>query len=146
MQRMHQLRYIEGITKRGHMQAIKDEYVTTSEAASILGINRVTLHRWVKQGALRAYSLGPRKVLFKRADLIQLLKPVKGEEVEFTVKERLGRIIPPLTDEQVQQGLAAMRAGRDLGERIARRLGTKPWKPSWEIINEARDERTKQLL
>ena len=128
------------------MQAIKDDYVPTAEAANLLGINRVTLHRWVKQGILRAYSLGPRKVLFKRSDLIELLKPKRGEEAEARIKERLGRIIPPLTDEQVEQGLAAMKAGRALGERIAERRGAQPWKPSWEIINEGRDERTKQLV
>jgi len=128
------------------MQAIKDDYVTTSEAANILGINRVTLHRWVKQGALRAYSLGPRRVLFKRSDLSQLLKPLQAEAPEAHMEERLGRAIQPLTDEQVQQALATMRAGRALGERIAKRRGGKPWKPSWELINEARDERTKQLL
>lgn len=128
------------------MQAIKDDYVTTAEAAGILGINRATLHRWVKKGILRAYSLGPRKVLFNRAELIALLKPKGEADAEARMKERLGRVIPPLTDEQVEQRLAAMRAGRELRERIARRQKGGPWKPSWQIINEARDERTKQLL
>ncbi len=127
------------------MQALKDDYLTTTEAATALGINRVTLHRWVKQGVVRAYALGPRKVLFKRADLVELLKPKHGEDVTVPMKERLGRDIAPLTDEQVDLALAAMKAGQALGERIAQRLGGKPWKPSWELINEARDERTKQL-
>lgn len=123
------------------MQAIKDEYVTTAEAANILGINRVTLHRWAKQGTLRAYSLGPRRVLFKRSDLSELLKPVPVAEVATGMKQRLGRVVEPLSDGQVEQGLVAMRAGRELGERIAKRRGGKPWTPSWELINEARDER-----
>jgi excisionase family DNA binding protein len=146
MQHMNQLAQFHAAARRKPVQAIKDDYVTTSEAANILGINRVTLHRWVKQGTLRAYSLGPRRVLFKRSDLSELLKPMQGEGVDTDMEERLGRVIQPLTEEQAQQALAAVRAGRALGDRIARRREGKPGTPSWELINKARDERAKQLL
>ncbi|MSQ10333.1 MAG: DNA-binding protein [Dehalococcoidia bacterium] len=51
------------------IQPLSDDYVGATQAAAILGISRVTLHRWVKQGVVRAYTLGPRRVLIKRTDL-----------------------------------------------------------------------------
>jgi len=143
---MHQIVHYQTSLRRKTVQALKDDYVTTSEAAQLLGINRVTLHRWVKQGTVRAYSLGPRRVLFKRSDLDTLLKPMQREGVETDMKERLGRALEPLTEERAQQSLAAMRAGRELAERIAQRHPGRPSKAAWELINEARDERGADLL
>ncbi|MSQ28238.1 MAG: DNA-binding protein [Dehalococcoidia bacterium] len=118
--------------RRTTCRAIKDDYVTASEAANLLGVDRVMLYRWVKKGTVRAYSLGPR--------------PVHRERVEADMKNRLGRVIKPLNEERAQQALAAMRAGRELGERINERRNGKPWAPSWDLINEARDEPASQLL
>jgi len=57
----------------------EEEYVSVSRAAALLAVSKVTLHRWIKRGLLTAYSLGPRRLLLKRADLDLMLKPVLRE-------------------------------------------------------------------
>lgn len=54
-------------------------------------------------------------------------------------------VIARLTDEQVEQALAAVeQARRSQEEQLARRNG-EPYSPSWELLNEARDQRTRDL-
>ena len=53
--------------------------------------------------------------------------------------------VPKLTPEQQQEWLAAIeRAKQRQAEMLAQR-GGQPWSPSWELLTEARDERTSQL-
>ena len=33
-------------------------YYSTSEVARLFGINRVTIYRWAKKGAVKAYKIG----------------------------------------------------------------------------------------
>jgi hypothetical protein len=61
----------------------------------------------------------------------------------MTQTERL--VIPKLTPEQQQQALEAMEAARQLRAEILAKRGGKLFTPSWELLNEARDERTRQL-
>jgi hypothetical protein len=54
-------------------------------------------------------------------------------------------VIPKLTPEEQRQALEAMEAASKLrAEMLAKRRG-KPFSSSWELLNEARDERTRQL-
>lgn len=50
-----------------------------------------------------------------------------------------------LTPEQIRRGLAAMDRIEQLQMEIMERRGGVPFPPSWELINEARDESTRQL-
>ena len=61
------------------LYADEEEYVNLSRAAELLAVSKITLHRWIKRGVLTAYSLGPRRLLIKRADLNGLLRPVLRE-------------------------------------------------------------------
>lgn len=61
------------------LYADEEEYVTLSRAAELLAVSKITLHRWIKRGVLTAYSLGPRRLLIKRAELNALLRPVLRE-------------------------------------------------------------------
>jgi hypothetical protein len=54
-------------------------------------------------------------------------------------------VIPKLTPEQQRQGLAAVaRAKKRQAEMLAKR-GGKLFSPSWELLDEARDERAREL-
>lgn len=54
-------------------------------------------------------------------------------------------VIPPLTTEQQRRGLQALAELERLGAAIAARQG-KLTPESWELINQSRDERTRDLM
>jgi excisionase family DNA binding protein len=51
-------------------------YYSVSEAASVLGVSRVTVWRWIKAGRLAPARLGHRTVRISRDDMLRLLRPV----------------------------------------------------------------------
>ena len=53
----------------------EDDLLTIPEAAATLKVSPVTISRWLKQGRLTAYRLGPRAVRIRRDDLVEVLKP-----------------------------------------------------------------------
>lgn len=120
---------------------IPDEYATTEEAAGILGVSRVTVLRWIKRGTLEAYTLGPRRFGIKRTDLAKVArkhepapKPVEAPGLRYK-----------MTPEEVERGWAALRAGREVAARIAEHTKGQPWVPTWQLLNELRDERAADL-
>ncbi len=48
-----------------------DEYATKAEAARLLGVDRLTIYRWIKSGKLKAERIG-REVLIRRSDLSRM--------------------------------------------------------------------------
>jgi excisionase family DNA binding protein len=59
---------------------IKNDYLTTAQVTTRLGVARSTVNRWVKEGKLPRYTLGG-KVLFKPSDVDSLVK--LADDVEF---------------------------------------------------------------
>jgi excisionase family DNA binding protein len=55
------------------------DLLTLGEAAKLLKVSVVTLRRWIKQGRLPAYHVGPRKVRIKRSDLTKAFTPTHPE-------------------------------------------------------------------
>ena len=51
------------------------DLLTIPEAAAALKVSPVTIARWLKQGRLPAYRMGPRAVRIRRDDLAEVLKP-----------------------------------------------------------------------
>lgn len=128
---------------------VESEWLTLSEAAKLLRISTVTLHRWIKQGRLPAYHVGPRKVRIRREDLARVFTPTLGAEVS-TMKETMPMSSPltirPLTDEEAQRGLKALEEAKALRKAILARRKGKPFSSSAPLIRRAREERSKQLL
>jgi len=100
---------------------LTDDHVGATQAAAILGISRVTLHRWVKQGVVKAYTLGPRRVLIRRSDLSGLVRPA-GEDPAASAGEAVEP--EPLTAVQVQAALSALEHARLFRAQRARRSAT----------------------
>ena len=128
------------------MRALDEDYVTVTEAATLLRVAPSTVRRWIREGDVPAYRIGRRRVALKRDDLRTLITPARpaietsnNAAVDDPV---IGR---RLTPEEIQQALEALdRAQRHAAEIQARR-GGKLFPPSWITINEQRDERTRQL-
>ena len=59
------------------MASNEEEYLTTKEAITFLGVSAVTLAEYVKQGLIQKYEQrAPRRVLYKRSEL-QKLKEIR---------------------------------------------------------------------
>src|SRR5918911_955867 len=48
-------------------------YCSIGQAAALLGVSRVSIWRWIREGRLPASRVGPRTVRIKRADLSMVL-------------------------------------------------------------------------
>jgi excisionase family DNA binding protein len=118
------------------------DLLTLDEAAKLLKVSIVTLRRWIKQGRLPAYHVGPRKVRIKRSDLTKAFTPTYQEEVS-AVPERI--TVRPLTDEEVRQGLEALKESEGLIQRLRERRKGQPLAPSWPLIRREREERSKRI-
>ena len=128
------------------------DLLTTAEAAKLLKVSPVTISRWLKQGRLPAYRLGPRAVRIRRTDLDSLLSPAYDEEhlpmspVAYEpdpqeIDDELIASIEPLSDREVEELRAAMESARELREHMLAERGGRPLPPSWPLIREAREER-----
>jgi excisionase family DNA binding protein len=133
------------------MAVDQDELITVPEAAKILRLSVPTIKRWLKDGRIPAYRLGPRAIRIRRADLTRLLTPLHNE-ASSAHEHPLGapspiQSQPPirrLTDEEVAQAREAMKAAQQHREEMRARRGGKPLSSSWEILRELREERSKR--
>lgn len=128
-----------------------DELLTIAEATEVLKVGRATLHRWLKAGRLRAYQVGPKAVRIRRGDLQAMMKPAYGGQVSDATEREphaghtLQTTIRPLTEAEVQRGLAALARSQELTARMLAERGGVPFSPSWPLIREAREERAEQV-
>jgi len=132
------------------MQAsdLSADLLTIAEAAKLLKVSTATLHRWLKQGRLRAYRVGPRAVRVHRTDLAKLLvatspprKPGHSEEPS----QPTDRVVPPLTEAEAAAALAALQEAQAFTAALRTRHQGVPLPPSWFLIREAREERAARL-
>ena len=128
------------------MDALDEELLTVAEAAALLRVTPSTVRRWIREGDVPAHRIGRRRVALRRSDLARLITPARpATETKDTVavdEQVVGR---RLTPEEVQRGLEAMDRAQELSRQTLAERGGKLFSPSWEIINEQRDERTRQL-
>jgi excisionase family DNA binding protein len=125
------------------------DLITVAEAALLLRVSQVTIHRWLKQGRLRAYHVGPRAVRLRQADLDSALRPVEPAPMPVSSQSHgaIAVIEPrPLTDEERRQAREVLQAMRALIEDQREMRKNVPIDESWPLINASRDERSKQLL
>ena len=125
---------------------LDEEYLTVAEAAAQLRVNQSTIRRWIANGSLPAYRVGQRRVALKESDVAAMIAPLQGmREVPLRTTPDGRPYLPPLTREERRQGLAALEAAKQARAELLARRGGVPFSPSWELLNEARDERTEQL-
>lgn len=129
----------------------QDEFVTVSEAAKALRVSVPTVKRWVKDGRLPAYHLGPRYIRIRRADLTRVLTPMR-EDVS-PMPERLVRetasiptdlTVKPLTVAQIAQLDKAIQGTQEVIDMIRSRRNGEPLAPSGPILREIREDRARR--
>ena len=128
------------------MHALDEQYLTIAEAATLLRVAPSTVRRWIREGDVPAYRLGRRRVALRRADLATLITPVQAMPQNGASTDNEPILHRKLTPEEKQQAREAMERLQRLNEEILARRGGKPFPDSLEIIDEMREERTRQLL
>lgn len=69
----------------------RNDLLTIPEAADMLRVSAVTVSRWLKQGRLPAYRVGPRAVRIRRVDIDQVLAPaIATEDAAFETEGGAG--------------------------------------------------------
>ena len=125
--------------------ALDDQYLTVAEAASLLKVHKSTIRRWIDDGELPAYRVGYRRVALKRSDVARVIAPARMmQEKGGTMIQPEMEIIQRLSPEQQQRGFRALAELQRLHEEVRAQLGDRPLTPSWEILAELRDERSRQ--
>ena len=128
------------------MRLLDEEYLTVAQAAAALHVNRSTIRRWIDQGILPAYRIGQRRVAIKRQDIARLITPAReAPEQGGGTAEPATEIVQRLSPAQQRQGLRAVAELRRLHEAVRAQIGDQPVTPSWQILADQRDERSRQL-
>ena len=53
-----------------------EELLNSSQTSKLLGVSKVTLHKWKIEGRVKSYRIGTR-IRFKRAEVLQALQTIK---------------------------------------------------------------------
>lgn len=126
----------------------EDDLLTIPEAAAALKVSPVTIARWLKQGRLTAYRLGPRAVRIRRDDLIEVLKPSGHGRTATAEAEAADHAVDAENGQAPGNGngvlrLAALRDAAGLRDRIlTRRKGVLLPSPDGERSKEKRGKRS----
>lgn len=89
------------------------DLLTVREAAGLLKVSAVTLHRWLKQGRLPAQRVGPKAIRIRRRDLASVIAPPQmAGEVANALYQKVRSRDPDrhLTGEEAQEALTAFMA------------------------------------
>ena len=53
-----------------------EELLNSSQTSKLLGVSKVTLHKWKLEGRVKSYRIGTR-IRFKRVEVLQALQTIK---------------------------------------------------------------------
>jgi excisionase family DNA binding protein len=130
---------------RNTRHLVDDQYLTVERAARQLSVHPSTIRRWIDQGHLPAYRLGPKRIGVRQSDLATMAvpRPTRGEK-DSGMAASDHRPVPLMGQEEQRRGLKALHEMRRLRDELAERRG-KLTRESWELLDEAREERTRDL-
>lgn len=115
----------------------EQEWLSIAEAAAVWRVSKITVHRWIKQGRVQAYRVGPRKVRLRADDVDALPVPVqehpRAEEGEMLI----------MSDEQAKELRDIYRSIDENAARIRARSGLH--ESAAPLIRKMREERDEYL-
>jgi excisionase family DNA binding protein len=123
------------------------EFLTVHETARLLKVTPITIRRYIASGRLPAVRVG-RRVRVQREAVEAFIEPAVPrvvQQADGAEKSPTAFIVSPLTDEEVRQGLAAIKLAQQLTEKMRAERGGKSGPESWPLIREAREERAGQI-
>jgi len=125
---------------------IHNEYLTIAEAATLLKVNSSTIRRWIKDGRLAADHIGERTIRIQRSLLPLGTAPKTEHDVirHDDGKPDIAATMDPETRTRLRDAIARSRKRRTAERR--RNGGHENALPSWVLINEARDERSRRSV
>jgi excisionase family DNA binding protein len=118
-----------------------ESYLTVAQAAEQLGVHQSTIRRWIDAGILTAYRVGPKRVRIRAADVERTVVPRRGARQKHPSMPKIRRHMTKAEQKRALNALAEM-------ERFSAEMAAKYGKPDvegWVLINESRDERSRQL-
>jgi excisionase family DNA binding protein len=125
---------------------IPERLITPSQAAKLLGVHISTVRRWITQGKLPAYRVGGRGIRIRSSDVEELITPLyRIIETGERMGEREPAAIRHLTGTEQERGLRALAEMRRLRAELTAARG-KPADESWKLLDESRNERTRDLM
>ena len=122
---------------------VYEDFVSVKEAARLMRVSEATTWRWINQMLLPAYRFGHKRVYIKREDLKPLIKPAreKGESMAQAERPR----IRPLTVQERESLLDAVNESKRRLTQMLEDRGGRLYPSSSEILDNLRDERSRQL-
>ena len=118
-----------------------ESYLTVAQAAEQLGVHQSTIRRWIDAGMLTAYRVGPKRLRIKAADLERAVVPRRRVQQK---QPSAPKVRGHMTKAEQKRALKALAEMERMSAEMAARYG-KPDVESWVLINESRDERSRQL-
>jgi excisionase family DNA binding protein len=119
--------------------------LSVAEAARYLRVSQSTLWRWINTGTVNAHRIGPKRVWLNVSDLGQLAQPARPLASAPPAPRPGTRNEPAMSPRDREQALAAIEAARAFQAEVLARRGGEPLGPSWELIDEAREARSREL-
>ena len=99
-------------------QAAERDFYSIAQAAKLLGVSPSTVWRWIEADRLPAYRVGPKNIRIKKEDLEKAIQPTRSAGKEEPMKEvvpaRSTLMVRPLSEEERQRGLRALREAKQL--------------------------------
>jgi excisionase family DNA binding protein len=123
-----------------------DQFLSIAQVARQLAVHPSTIRRWIDQGKLPAYRLGPKRIAIKQGDVSRVLAPRESQRPDTSERWVSGMpSVPRLTVEEAERGLRALDELRRVRMAEVTKHGLVT-PPSWVLLEEARAQRTRELM
>jgi excisionase family DNA binding protein len=127
------------------------ELLTVAETAKLLKVNPMTVRRYIQDGRLPAVRVGRRVRVHKEA-VEGFLAPITPQHPGAHDQGKGGslvqtdRFVPrPLTAAEQQQMVDAIAQSRRFQEKLRAKYDAQPVEPGWQLLDAAREQRTREL-
>ena len=85
--RVHTIKRTNEGERKALMDADSRDLLTVEQAANYLQLSQSSIRSYIRQGKLKAFRVaGKRKVLIPRDELLKLLEPARGEQIDDLLK------------------------------------------------------------